>query len=41
MFVASGKTFTALYVMDMQDMLERKKECKITVNSDSRKEEGM
>jgi hypothetical protein len=35
MSIENGKKFTALYVMDMQDMSEKKKECKITINSDS------
>jgi len=34
MFIANGKKFTAFYVMDMQDMSEKKKECEITINSD-------
>jgi hypothetical protein len=32
---ANGKKFTTLYVMDMQDKSEKKRECKITINSDS------
>jgi hypothetical protein len=30
-----GITFTTFYVLDMQDVSEKEKECEITINSDS------
>lgn len=30
-FIANGKKFTTFYVMDMQDMSEKKKECQCTM----------